>query len=227
GDMTHDSTETSFQNFLSVVNDLDVPYVPVPGNHDAYDGGANYRKYIGPPEYCFDQGGMRFVVLDFSQWGNFQPTFGLIDKCLADRGTRPAVAYVHAPVDDSTNQLLADHGIDYLFPGHWHSNRLIEHGTMEEVNTQTFTTGSIDVTPAGYRVVSFDGTRLRYTHETIVDSPVLSIVWPAADSGCAPPGALDVVVSSEAGVPTSPVGVSLDGAAPVGAPPHGGWDQGA
>src|SRR5262249_4179063 len=85
--------------------------------------------------------------------------------------------------------------------------------------------GSIDVTPAGYRVVSFDGTRLRYTHETIVDSPVLSIVWPAADSGCAPPGALDVVVSSEAGVPTSPVGVSLDGAAPVGAAQHGGWER--
>ena len=224
GDMTNDSTETSFQNLLSVVRDLDVPYVPVPGNHDAYDGGANYRKLIGPPEYCFDQGGMRFVVLDFSQWGNTEATFGLIDKCLADRGTRPAAAFVHAPVDDGTDATLAAHGIDYLFTGHWHSNRVIEHGTLEEINTQAFAMGGIDATPAGYRVVSFDGARLRYTHETVVDSPVLGVVWPAAD-GCAPPGALDAVVSSEAGVPTGPVAISLDGASAVQTAPHGGWDQ--
>src|SRR5262249_14921382 len=114
---------------------------------------------------------------------------------------------------------------DYLLTGHWHSNRLIEHGDLEEVNTETFVNGGIDITPAGYRVVSFDGTRLRYAHHTIVDDPVLELIWPAARAACVPPGMLDVIVAVESGATTGAVAVSLDGGTAIPAVDMGGWDR--
>ena len=39
-----------------------MPYVPVPGNHDWYDGGATWFAHYGPDNYSFDIASMHFVV---------------------------------------------------------------------------------------------------------------------------------------------------------------------
>ena len=224
GDITNDSSEDSFQTVLDIMAGLDVPFVPVVGNHDNYDGEVAYKKLLGPSQYCFDQGGVRFVVLDFSLLDDVDGMLGFVDRCLADSGGMPVAAFIHAPMVDETSLRFADHGIDYLFTGHWHSNRLIEHGSMEEVNTQTFVNGGIDDTPAGYRIASFDGERLRYRQRTIVEHTVLAVMWPPA-AGCVAPGAVDVIVAAEAGTTLGEVTVALDGGAAVATSEHGGWDR--
>ena len=43
--------------------------------------------------------------------------------------------------------------MSYLFTGHWHANRMLVHRKgIVEWNTQTLVMGSIDHSPAGYRV---------------------------------------------------------------------------
>jgi outer membrane protein assembly factor BamB len=225
GDMTDSSSEQQFKELRAIVDALPVPFVPVVGNHDAYDGGGEYAKYFGPRNYCFDQGGVRFLVLSYYELTALTaPTMGLVDKCLADKGDLHVAAFTHMPLDDNTSLLLASHGVETLFTGHWHSNRLIQHGALEEVNTETFVMGGIDATPAGYRIASFDGHRFHYTHHTVVDDPVLHVLWPP-EHGCVTPGTVEVIVAAEAGKPLGDVMVTLDGDDAILAARGGGWDR--
>jgi len=224
GDVSTDSVESTYDSLDQVMGGLTVPFVPVIGNHDLYDGGANYRRVLGPGDYCFDQGGMRFVVVNWIEFDNPTPLLAFIDKCTADRGALKVAVFTHMPLDDSTAATLAAHDVDYLFTGHWHSNRIIEHGALEEVNTQAFLMGGIDFTPAGYRIARFDGERFHYQQHTIVDATVLGVMWPPA-TGCVAPGALEVIVAAEAGTTLGPVTVTLDGGAAVATTERGGWDR--
>lgn len=221
GDISTDSSEATFDTLRGLIAALPVPFVPVIGNHDLYDGGGAYRKVLGPPEYCFEQGGVRFVVLSFTTFDNMPATLAFIDACGGD-ASEPLVLFAHMPIDDGTAGLLADHGVDYLFTGHWHSNRIVEHGLMEEVNTESLVMGGIDFTPAGYRVATFDGQRFSYAHRTVVDEPVLSVQWPPSEA-CVPAGPMTVVVAAESGATMGPVTVSLDGAVPAAMTEAGGW----
>jgi 3',5'-cyclic AMP phosphodiesterase CpdA len=69
GDLTHLSDPTQFDTLAQVLKDCrtkDVFYVP--GEHDIYDGGAQYRERfgkntIGTGWYSFDQKGVHFIGL--------------------------------------------------------------------------------------------------------------------------------------------------------------------
>ncbi len=40
-----------FETVGAAIRAIDVPHVPIPGNHDWHDGDAAYRAYFGPPMY--------------------------------------------------------------------------------------------------------------------------------------------------------------------------------
>ena len=223
GDITQGNTDAEFAILRDSLEGLAVPFVPVIGNHDRYDGGGNYRKYLGPPTYSFDAGGAHFIVFDYVASAADLSAFLARDLAGVPEGTKVA-AFVHAPPDPPILDALTAAGIDYLFTGHWHSNRVIEHPGFLEYNTEPFVMGGIDFTPAGYRLIAMGDGRPAVAHHNIVEEPVLEVVHPLPGT-CVAPGPLELIVAAEGlGAPGSLV-ASVDGQPAVALDKRGGWTQ--
>lgn len=154
GDITQANGDNEFTALRQALDGITVPFVPVVGNHDRYDGGANYRKNLGPTIYSFDSGGVHFVVLDDAVTDSrLDDVLKFLEKDLALVPAQvPVAAFIHAPPREPIVTSLETAGIDYLFSGHWHSNGFIAHGELIQVNTEPLVMGGIDFTPAGYRL---------------------------------------------------------------------------
>ena len=62
GDITQGSRPEEYDVVEQGLADLEVPWIPVPGNHDWYDGGAAWISHWGPDNYSFDIRDVHFVV---------------------------------------------------------------------------------------------------------------------------------------------------------------------
>src|SRR5690606_36207735 len=114
-------------------------------------------------------GGLRFVVLNDALDDPDAAAFLALD--LADAGDRRVVAFRHAPPPPELVPILEDAGVDTLFTGHLHANRVLHHADMVEYNTQPLAMGGIDTTPGGYRVVELgEGGELSVRPVTVTDA---------------------------------------------------------
>ncbi len=221
GDITQANRPGEFVDVIAAMNAIETPFVPVVGNHDWYDGGAAYRENFGPDMYSFDAGGVHHVVLNAMAPEAKNDAFLRADLALSPPGMM-VVAYTHGPPTNAYAAVLRDAGIDYLFTGHWHSNRVVDHGSMREFNTQNFIMGGLDFTPAGYRVVSVSGGELQLYHRTIVESPVISVSFPRTDD-CVPSTGFEVYAAVQLGASTPRVVARIDGGEPIEMTADGGW----
>lgn len=212
GDLTHGSKPEEYAMFREATRGLDTPVVPVPGNHDWYDGGVGYREHLGPPTYSFDSGGVHFVVIEDDK-DKVLRFMRLDRRLIAD--DRPTVVLFHFPpalagapgfeADARFVDTMARLGVDYLFTGHWHKNRVMPHERFIDYNVQPIVQGGVDLTPAGYRTVAFAGGRLTIDHHTIVESPVVQLVAPAPDSCVQTSAEIPVAAAVELGGPAGDV----------------------
>lgn len=178
GDITQSNEPGQFDRVVALADVLPFPYVPVPGNHDWYDGGDAYRSYFGPPSYSFDSGGIHFVVLNDAASLEERTEFLARDLNTVSL-ERTVVALMHAPPRGALKDSLVAAGVEYLFTGHQHASRVLVHDGLTEYNLQPLGMGGIDHTPAGFRVVSsFEGSDLNIGHRTLVDAPLISLVRP-------------------------------------------------
>jgi len=146
-----------------------------------------------------------------------------VDRDLAARpATGPLVVLTHATPSNAMAGELAQRGVDHLFTGHSHDNRVMDRGGLVEVNTQTAVMGGIDYTPAGYRLVELRGERFSLEHHTVVREPLVEVSYPRPGD-CVPPGPIAVIAAVELGDAPDAVDYSLDGAPPVELAPAGGW----
>ena len=226
GDITQSNRPEQFATVLAAAAAIDTPYVPVPGNHDWYDGGAAYRQHLGPPTYAFNAGGAHFIVLNDASSLDERVRFVERDLALL-AGDPTVVAFMHAPPGDELVAALAARGVDALLTGHMHSNRLLLHDGLVEYNTEPLAMGGMDLTPAGYRVFSLaaDGS-LRSEHRTLVNRPVMRIVAPAADQ-IAPRCRVPLIVAVEAGTPVVSLAARVEGVGDVTLARAGGWAHAA
>jgi MYXO-CTERM domain-containing protein len=221
GDITHGSETKQFYQVGDALSHLDVPWVPVPGNHDWVDKGASYRARFGPENYSFDAGGVHFVVWNSSEDDDamiayLQKELAFVDPAMT------IVALGHAPPHQKVIDAMVAAGVDYLFCGHWHANRVMDHGGMKELDTEPFIMGGMDFSPAGYRVVTIEGGKMTSVHGTVVDGPYVRVVSPA--DGCTPPGTGTLVVAADVGAGNVAVTATIDGRPPVALTFAGGWD---
>jgi outer membrane protein assembly factor BamB len=224
GDITQDNSGPQFEVLETITRAIATPFLPVVGNHDYYDGGAAYRRFLGPTMYSFDVAGIHGVILDL-----LKPEQEIEDFLARDLANVPVerlrVAFTHAPREDWVD-VYERHGIDYVFTGHWHSNRVIDYGTVTEVNTETLVMGGIDYTPAGYRVVTIEDGELRLSHHTIVETgdggPYLAPLRPRP-SDCVAPGTTTFFAAVEAGPNLRAVRVAVDGGPAIAMTAAGGW----
>jgi outer membrane protein assembly factor BamB len=219
GDITQANRPQDFDGVDAVLGGFDVPWVPVPGNHDWYDGGAAYRARWGPDMYSFTTGGVHFVVWNSEISVDAAVEF-LMDDLAGVDASIPVIALGHKPPRDEVSAVMNAAGVDYIFTGHWHSNRSIDHDGMIELTTQPLLFGGVDLTPAGYRVVRLVDGALEVDLHNFIDEPVVEIVWPR-DDRCAGAGA-EVLVAVETGTDLRTVEAVLDGVA-LELERAGGW----
>ena len=220
GDVTQGNQAREFDAVDRSLAYLDIPYVPVPGNHDWYDGGAAWFAHYGPDNYSFDIDDTHFVV-----W-NMAMDVAHLERYLGAElaGVAPSmtiVALTHAPPAADVVRVLERLGVDYVLTGHTHTNRVVDHGGLRELATEPLLMGGLDFTPAGYRIVTLESGRLTAFHRTVVE-PFVAITAPAP-GGCVPPvgGELLVAAELDAGAPT--VEARLDCGTPIALRFTGGW----
>ncbi len=218
GDITQANRPEDFAAVDDALSELSAPWVPVAGNHDWYDGGAAYRAKWGPDSYSFTTGGVHFIVWNSAMSASSIGAF--VGRDLAGRDpAMTVVAMGHTPPEDALAASLRAAGVDFLFTGHWHANRVVDHDGMIEFNTQPFVMGGIDLSPAGYRTVAVAGGALQVDHHSYVDVPVVKLTWPA--ERCVPPDTV-LQVSVELGPGLQEV-VVRDGARTFTLDHAGGW----
>ncbi|MBV8759581.1 MAG: PQQ-binding-like beta-propeller repeat protein [Deltaproteobacteria bacterium] len=219
GDITQGGTAPELALIDRALDGLGVPYIPVPGNHDWYDGGKAWLEHYGPDNYSFDVGGVHFIV-----W-NMVMDEASLDSFLDGELARvpramPVVTLTHAPPPDALLRVLRKHGVAYVLTGHLHTNRVVDHDGMIELNTEPFLMGGLDFTPAGYRVFTVDNGKLASYHRTTVDAPFVQLVAPAPGQ-CVRGG--DLIAAAELDASASVVTARVDCATAVSMRWAGGW----
>lgn len=210
GDIAQSNHPEQFARALEAADSLGLALVPVPGNHDWFDGGASYRQYFGPPMYSFEAGGVRFVVLNDNDTVTAWQAFLAAE--LADAPAEaPVVAFMHRPPEDAELAVLEAAGVGTLFTGHWHSNTVFTYGDLVEYNSEPVVRGGIDGSPAGYRVVSITGGVMTLSHHAVVESPTLRVTYPRADD-CVAGDRVAVLVAAQIGARFANLSASLAGA---------------
>lgn len=220
GDLTQGNKPEEFAMVDEGLSEIGVPFVPVPGNHDWWDGGASWFAHYGPDNYSFDIHRIHFVV-----WNLAMTDDQVRDFLGAELARVPPdmtiVALTHAPPDPSVIAALRDLHVSYLLTGHTHTNRRFDHDGVIELNTEPLVMGGLDFTPGGYRVITVEDGRLTSTHHTVVDAPYLQIVSPGP-TVCSPiDGAL--LVSLELDASKTRVIARVDGGDPFPLRHAGGW----
>jgi MYXO-CTERM domain-containing protein len=227
GDVTQGNQDIEFTRVEDALRaHRDVPWIPVPGNHDWYDGGAAWRRRWGPDNYSFDVGNLHVVVWDTNLPEQDQIDFFATDLSTVEP-TLVVVALGHASPTDAIADQLAGLGVDYMFTGHWHANRRVERKNLVEWGTQTMIMGTIDQSPAGYRVVTFEGGVPTVEHRARLVEPQLAVTSPHPGS-CTPPAGFQLLVSAALDATLPAVTARIDCGeertlSPIGS---GGWSFG-
>jgi predicted phosphodiesterase len=185
GDITQGNRPEEFSLVDAALGGLGVPFIPVPGNHDWWDGGEAWFAHYGPDNYSFDVGTTHFIVWNMMMGDDAIRAYLGAELAHVDP-SMTIVALTHAPPSDSVVDVLRELGVDYVLTGHAHSNRVVDHDGLIELNTEPFLMGGLDFTPAGYRVFTVDGSRLSSYHRTTVDEPLVRIVWPSLPRSSTP-----------------------------------------
>jgi outer membrane protein assembly factor BamB len=222
GDITQGNQQAEFALVDAAVAGLSVPWIPVPGNHDWYDGGAAWFAHYGPDNYSFDIGDVHFVVWNMAM-SEADIRMYLGAELERVRRTSTIVALTHAPPSEPVVIALRELGVDYVLTGHAHSNRVVDHQGLIELNTQPMLMGGLDFTPAGYRIITIDHGRLSSLHRSTVEEPLLSIVSPARGQCVAAQGAA-VVVAAELDAGATTITARVDCATPIALRTAGGWN---
>jgi len=221
GDVTQNTLPAQFDYVDDMLRGIGVPVVPVPGNHDWYDGGQAWRDHYGPDNYSFDLAGVHFVVWnmalkDFDVGAFFAADLKQVDPAMT------VVAMTHGPPSPLVVEQLRALGVDFVLSGHTHTNRVIDHGGLREINTEPFLMGGLDFTPGGYRVITIDHGVLTSEHRTTIDHPRIELVAPARGQ-CVPAGGGPLIVATELDAAEATVTARVDCSTPLTLSFQGGW----
>ena len=221
GDITQGNQLDHFALVDRAVAGLATPYVPVPGNHDWYDGGATWFSHYGPDNYSFDVGTTHFVV-----WNMAMPEGEIRDYLGAELSHvaqgMAIVAMTHGPPSERVTDTLRSLGVDYVLTGHTHSNRVVDHDGVIELNSEPLLMGGLDFSPGGYRVMTIDRGALSSYHRTVVEHPLLEVVSPGRGQ-CVPAAGGRVIAAAEYDAGDPAVTARVDCATPIALRYAGGW----
>ena len=221
GDITQGNQLDQFQLVDRQLEGLSAPYIPVPGNHDWYDGGATWFSHYGPDNYSFDIGTTHFVVWNMAMSEDAIRDYLGAELSHVAQGMA-IVAMTHAPPSERVVDALRSLGVDYVLTGHAHTNRIVDHDGVIELNSEPLLMGGLDFTPGGYRVMTIDRGVVGTYHRTVVDQPLLQVMSPGAGQ-CVPMAGGTVIAAAEYDAGDPAVTARIDCATPIALRFAAGW----
>jgi outer membrane protein assembly factor BamB/predicted phosphodiesterase len=221
GDITQGDLPEQFELVDRSLAGLAAPYIPVPGNHDWYDGGATWGAHYGPDNYSFDIDTTHFVVWNMAMSEDDIRSYLGAELAHVANGMA-IVALTHAPPSEAVTDVLRALGVDYVLTGHTHSNRVVDHDGVIELNTEPMLMGGLDFSPGGYRVMTIDRGVLGAYHRTVVERPLLEVISPGHGQ-CVPASGGGVLAAAEYDAGDPAVTARIDCATPIALRYAGGW----
>jgi len=125
-----------WDEFDSIIAPLDMPVYFTAGNHDIWSDLSEeiFRERYFNPYYSVDIDGIHIVILDNSRIetsDSFDPeqVVWLIKDLKQNQDADHIMVFAHKPFwfeniadakTDSLHQILVEHGVDYVFTGHYH-----------------------------------------------------------------------------------------------------------
>ncbi len=157
----YDKVKNAFYNFKSIIDNLNITYYLVPGNHDIWNKEAYniYKKIFGKTSYYFKKKGYGFIILN-SELDNitdnkyfFPDEYNFLKKTLSALSKEKGIfLFLHRPLwfrygrekygenykwEMKITPLLKRYPIKAIFAGHEH--RYVK--SLKVYNTQYFITG--------------------------------------------------------------------------------------
>lgn len=178
GDLTDSSAISEFTDYAAATATSSVPVFNVFGNHDANGGTtSNYRSCLGPDYYSFNYGDCHFLVINSVYPSARQMAWVNADLSLL-RGDRKLFVFQHYSPSASEHSQFVGYQTEAVFSGHWHSQHSVKIGELRSYNSPSLVFGGIDCSPAGFKVVSVDGSSVSTQTRHIADGKRLQIVGP-------------------------------------------------
>ncbi|MCF7740917.1 MAG: PQQ-binding-like beta-propeller repeat protein [Candidatus Marinimicrobia bacterium] len=145
GDLTEFDLHGYLDSANTILEQLHVPYYPIPGNHDtkwSASGCTKFEKLWGDEEFTFTKDGIKFV--GFDQGPIMKMGFGYVvpedlrwlKKQVQETNGQPVIAITHYPIDESVGNyqevldLLQNSNIQAILHGHGHANRAQKFGNI-------------------------------------------------------------------------------------------------
>jgi hypothetical protein len=154
GNLVPDSAESDFQGFAALMADFPLPFYPVPGDRDHYQGTLDsFLRYGGAPSvhYSFDYGLVHFSLAN-SNVGELTPEeLAWLQADLVSSRQPVKLVFLHYPPFDpagsadvlrSGNEefmaLMEEREVDYVFAGH-----LSDYHVQDRSGVQYVITGGL------------------------------------------------------------------------------------
>ncbi len=137
--------DEQWNEFKSLVNKIESPFFPVPGNHDISDRLSEeiYKSRIGPTCYAFSYGNSRFIILNSEEPGQIdslsEEQIDWLKKELANIKSKHIFVFLHKPYFQTkpekwstVESLFLPFPSVYVFAGHDH--RYLYYGRKEGIH---------------------------------------------------------------------------------------------
>jgi len=160
GDLTYLGEEGEYSNFIEHCEALTVPWYPVLGNHDIYNGGwLYYWRYLGPSVYSFNGGNAKFVVIDSAggeigdaqmEWiqnqlrNNKQPLLFVISHMPIYGDSYGTYKFPETEEKQQLIELFEKYEVDFVLQGHYHGYVDITNMGVRYITSGSFSDGLLD-----------------------------------------------------------------------------------
>lgn len=134
GDLTNLGLLREFEAAKSFLDDLEIPYVSVVGNHDLLSNGSSiFDQMFGPKNFAFTYRQTKFVLFNNNNWESSGrvPDLGYVESELASSTSMNHILVAHvSPEDDKRwtkeekdemRALVDTYNVDYFLNGHDHN----------------------------------------------------------------------------------------------------------
>ncbi len=161
GDLVHSANEAQFTEVAQAFDQSPLPLYPVIGDHDLDPDSLrvrSYERWFGPTCYSFDKGGVHFVAFNNVAPISADGEWRQYDWLAADiaQASGQVVMLTHFMTSRADLDRYTAMGVDAVFSGHWHANRIRQVDGVTEFNTAPARYAGIDRTPHGFRLVEMD-----------------------------------------------------------------------
>ena len=167
GDITTNGLQNEFEWANKQLEQLEVPYIVVIGNHDYLSNGSIvYQKIFGAHSFSFITNNTKFVIFDNVVWenNNSYPNFDWLNNNLSDNNKYNQIfVFSHIPpfsdqFDDYCRNkyynIMQANNVSCSFHGHIHCYSFEKH----QENNKTWYFTADDITSKNYYKVTFCDT---------------------------------------------------------------------